>query len=113
MISSAIRMLPEGRFSFIFNLVFQILCLGLYLFWYKRIPPPSEAVLIIAVIAVLVTFFEPNNRWQKGVWLILIFGLAFLETKAIKQDRKEASGRETKLVTLTQVTANADTQAVA
>jgi len=72
----------------IFHRVFQALTTFLCVLWWFRVPAPGKAILALTIAAVLVTV-EGIGGWQRAIWLMLIFALAFLENRAINNDRTQ------------------------
>ncbi len=91
--------------SILFHSVFQVMSVVLLFHWWKKIPPPSEAVLVIGVIAIIMTICD-MKIWSKALWLVLVFAFAVLETKSIAKDRAESSEREKDLYNLAKGTAD-------
>jgi hypothetical protein len=77
------------KFPLLVHLFFQVIGFALLFYWLKHIPAPSiAAVWGIGVIAIIMTISD--THWPtKTVWLILVFGFAGIETKAIAKDRTE------------------------
>ena len=69
-----------------FHSVFQALTALLCTWWWFHIPAPGKAILALTIAAVFLTI-EGISGWQKALWLVLVFLLAFLENQAINTDR--------------------------
>jgi hypothetical protein len=70
----------------------------LYYYWCTRqpLPAPGQAVLIIGVVAALMALDIKSPL--KAASIVLIFALAFLETKSINYDRFKADVRDKQLL---------------
>ena len=72
-----------------FHVPFQIAGVLLCSYWYWIPPVPNKAVLAVAVAAVVMTLSEMKPP-HKALWLVIVFALAFIETKAIDKERKDS-----------------------
>lgn len=70
----------------------------LYYYWCTRqpLPAPGQAVLIIGVVAALMALDIKSPL--KAASIVLIFALAFLESKSINYDRFKADARDKQLL---------------
>jgi hypothetical protein len=87
----------------ILHWTFQIIGIVWLFYWWRHTPASGEAVLVIGVIAVIMTF--NMKTLNKALWLGLVFLFAWIETQAIAKDRRDANARETAAYTLANDTA--------
>lgn len=87
---------PERRVG-PFHFWWQLLCAGFCIYFYRHLPMPGKAVLLLGVVAVLMTLAE-MTRIEKGIWLLLVLSLMWIENKSIDKDREETSRRDNELI---------------
>jgi hypothetical protein len=101
--------LPFPSWPRFFHILFQSACAAICGYWTFHLPAPGNAVLAIGVAAVLMTSW--GMKWQhKAVWLLLVFFLAFLETKSIHEDREQATKDQDAAFGIARGTADTATQ---
>ncbi len=69
-----------------FHSFFQIATALLCAWWWFHTPAPGKAILALTIAAIFVTI-EGIRGWQRALWLVFIFLLAFMENRAINTDR--------------------------
>jgi hypothetical protein len=66
--------------------------------------------MVIGIAAVLMSIVE-MKPWSKAIWILLIFGLALIESKSIEKDRKQAKADQDFAFLIAQRTADNVAQA--
>jgi hypothetical protein len=65
-------------------------CWGLW--WIRQIPGTGKSVALLAVVAALMSTFWSNlDTTAKFMWVLLMFGFLFIESRAIDKDRIESA----------------------
>jgi hypothetical protein len=68
---------------------FSVIAIGISLcvYWVSAIPAPTTAVTVMGVAAAFMAARTNISGFEKAAWMILMFGLLFVEIKAIRKDR--------------------------
>jgi hypothetical protein len=77
--------LQELLRNFWFHAVFQITVFAIWAYWYWHVPLPGKALIALTIAAALMSL--DIAPMQRIVWLVLVFGMAFMENRAIDHDR--------------------------
>jgi hypothetical protein len=78
------------RVGFLMVLAGTVVC-GWWLF---RIPSAGYAVTVMGLVAALMTARTKASGYEKAAWMLLMFGLLFVELKAIRKDRLDNEARQ-------------------
>jgi hypothetical protein len=76
-----------------FHWALQGIAIALCTWWWFHVPAPGKALLALTIVAVVMTI-EGLTGWQRALWLVIVFALAFLENRAIDKDRHDFSDFE-------------------
>ncbi len=60
-------------------------------------PPIGVYIAIVAVVAIMVTLWPPENRWSKAAWIAIFFALGFLEINNLYRDRAQHDQEQEKV----------------
>lgn len=73
----------QAWFGFLFVVIYAIAC-G---YWLFEIPAPGYAVAVMGVAAALMAARTKASGYEKAAWMLVMFGLLYVETRAIRKDR--------------------------
>jgi hypothetical protein len=88
------RLRPLVRRKHLIFVAVQLACIvaGAYLF--KRLPAPGVAGVIIAVIAVFMSFHSEAEPAHKAVWMVIVGVFLVVEIQAIRHDRAVTDAKQ-------------------
>lgn len=80
------EMLWEHRaFGFVFVLPCALICA----YWVYKIPAPGYAIAVMGIAAAIMAARTKASGYEKAAWMLVMFGLLFVETRAIRKDRTD------------------------
>jgi hypothetical protein len=71
-----------------FHFSLQAIAAAFVLYWYKNVPLPNKAILLLAAVAALMLLADVRPI-HKAIYVILILALVGTENRAINNDRKQ------------------------
>lgn len=75
----------------------QVIVASFCVYWYRHVPAPSKAVLILTGVTVVMALLDMRPA-HKAIYLLLVLCLMFIENRAINSDRFMAQQAEDKRV---------------
>ncbi len=70
-----------------FGYIFIALAAFVWILWYRHIPPPSYAVVVMGIAAGIMALRPDMPGRERWLWTVVLFAFAFIEFKAINDDR--------------------------
>jgi hypothetical protein len=72
-----------------------IFFIGFSLYWYWHIPTMGKGIGMLGAVAAVMALRGEIHGSEKVLWIIVIFGLLYVEVRAINKDAKDREGERT------------------
>ena len=80
-------------FPHLFHFSLQVICIAFWIYWLVHLPKSGKAVLLLGAMAALMMLVDMHPI-HKAVYILLVFGLVWIENRALDRERAE-SAKET------------------